>query len=148
MRIEDFAIELTRLPGAAPVWHARVTAAEWRRACQQARAQGGRLVALWGSDRREQGHGLCVDVALVIRSGLIWLTQTAHDNVYAGVADIFPAAERMQRAIRRPSERFRRGVKLGRRGPYLLNHDLRREPSLSRTYEVVGISRRSAAGCS
>lgn len=99
MHIEDFAIELTRLPGAAPAWHARVAPAEWRRICQQVRAQGGRLVALWGSDRRAQGHGLCVDMALVIRSGLIWLTQTAHDDVYAGIADIFPAADRMQRAI-------------------------------------------------
>ena len=92
MHIEDFAVELTRLPGAAPVWHAQVAAAEWRRICQQARAKGGRLVALWGSDRREQGQGLCVDMALVIRSGLVWLTQTADDHVYAGVADIFPAA--------------------------------------------------------
>lgn len=99
MRIEDFDIELVALPCATPVWRAAVDAAEWRRFCQQVHAKGGRLVALWGSDGREQGRGLGVEAALVIRSGLVWLTLTADNDTYPGVAGIFPVADRMQRAI-------------------------------------------------
>ncbi len=99
MRIEDFDIELVALPGAAPVWRALVEAGEWRRLCQQVHTKGGRLVALWGSDGRGQGRGFSVNVALVIRSGLVWLTLSADNDVYPGIADIFPMANRMQRTI-------------------------------------------------
>jgi Ni,Fe-hydrogenase III large subunit/Ni,Fe-hydrogenase III component G len=99
VRIEDFDIEMSPLPGAAPVWHAMVDADAWRRLCEQVRAKGGRLVALWGSDRRELGRGFAVHATLVIRSGLVWLTLPVTAAGYPDVADIFPAAQRMQRAL-------------------------------------------------
>lgn len=99
MRIEDFDIALFPLPGAAPVWHGEVEAAAWRQVCQQVHHKGGRLVALWGSDRRELGRGFAVHAALVIRSGLVWLTLSAEHETYPGIDDIFPAASRMQRAL-------------------------------------------------
>ena len=99
MRVEDFDIELSPLPGATPVWHGSVDAGAWRRLCEQVRAKGGRLVALWGSDQRELGRGFGVHATLVIRSGLVWLTLPAADSGYPDIADIFPAAARMQRAI-------------------------------------------------
>lgn len=99
MRIEDFDIELTPLPGAAPAWHGTVDAGAWRRLCRQARDKGGRLVALWGSDWRELGRGFGVHATLVIRSGLVWLTLPVDGSDYPDIADIFPAAQRMQRAL-------------------------------------------------
>ena len=59
MRLEDFSFELTQLPGAMPVWHARVDAQQWRAACRQVRDKGGRLVALWGADDTDRGARLC-----------------------------------------------------------------------------------------
>ena len=56
-------------------------------------------MALWGSDGRQQGRGLTVEATLVIRSGLVWLTLIAQNDAYPGIADIFPVAQRMQRAI-------------------------------------------------
>lgn len=99
MRIEDFDLALSPLPGAAPVWHGDVDAAAWRQVCQQVHDKGGRLVALWGSDRRELERGFVVHAALVIRSGLVWLTLSAEHEAYPGIDDIFPVASRMQRAL-------------------------------------------------
>jgi Ni,Fe-hydrogenase III large subunit/Ni,Fe-hydrogenase III component G len=99
MHIEDFDLVLSPLAGAAPVWHGDVDAAVWRQVCQQAHDKGGRLVALWGGDRRESGCGFVVHAALVIRSGLVWLTLAAEHEAYPGIDDIFPAASRMQRAL-------------------------------------------------
>ena len=99
MRIEDFDLALSPLPGAAPVWHGDVDGNQWRQVCRQARDKGGRLVALWGSDNRELGRGFGVHAALVIRSGLVWLTLSAEHAAYPGIDDIFPVASRMQRAL-------------------------------------------------
>jgi len=99
VRVEDFDIELSPLPGATPVWHGSVDAGAWRRLCEQVRAKGGRLVALWGSDQRELGRGFGVHAALVIRSGLVWLTLPVGGTDYPDISDIFPAAQRMQRAL-------------------------------------------------
>ena len=57
MKLEDFNIELKPLPGALPAWHGRADAGHWRAVCQQVRDDGGRLVALWGSDGSDRGEG-------------------------------------------------------------------------------------------
>ena len=59
MKLEDFRFEVTRLPGAMPVWHGRVNADGWREACGQVREKGGRLVALWGADNSDLRERLC-----------------------------------------------------------------------------------------
>lgn len=99
MRVEDFDIELAPLPGAAPVWHGTVDGGAWRRLARQVRDKGGRLVALWGSDQRPFGRGFEVHATLVIRSGLVWLTLPVNGADYPDLADVFPAAARMQRAL-------------------------------------------------
>ena len=99
MKLEDFQIELTQLPGAMPVWQARVDAQQWRAVCQQVRDAGGRLVALWGSDGRDRGEGYAVHAALAVPSGLIVATLPLAGESFPDVSDIFPCANRMQRAV-------------------------------------------------
>ena len=62
---------------------------------------GGRIVALWGEDDTDRNAGFVVNVALVVRPGMLCarLELPAADPVYPSIADIFPAAGRMQRAV-------------------------------------------------
>jgi len=98
MKLEDFQIELKPLPGAMPVWHGRVDARQWRAACEQVRGKGGRLVALWGSDNTDHAEGYAVHAALTVQSGLLVVTLPLDGESFPNIADIFPAANRMQRA--------------------------------------------------
>jgi len=98
MKLEDFQIELKPLPGAMPVWRGRIDAQQWRAACQQVRGKGGRLVALWGADNNDRGQGYAVHAALTVQSGLLAITLPIHGEGFPDISDIFPAANRMQRA--------------------------------------------------
>lgn len=99
MRLEDFQLELSPLPGAMPVWHAqRVDARQWRTACRQVKDKGGRLVALWSTDNSDRGEGYAVHAALTVQSGLLIVTLPLDDERFPDISDIFPAANRMQRA--------------------------------------------------
>ena len=99
MKIEDFKIELKQLPGAVPVWHGRVDAEQWRTACRQVRDKGGRLVALWGSDNSDRREGYAVHAALTVPSGLLVITLALTGESFPDIANVFPAANRMQRAV-------------------------------------------------
>ena len=99
MKLEDFQIELTQLPGAMPVWHGRVDAQQWRTACEKVREKGGRLVALWGSDNSDRDAGFAVHAALTVQSGLLVITLPLAGGSFLSISDIFPAASRMQRAV-------------------------------------------------
>jgi Ni,Fe-hydrogenase III large subunit/Ni,Fe-hydrogenase III component G len=99
MKVEDFQFELTPVPGAIPVWRGRVDAHQWRTACQQVREKGGRLVALWGSDSTDRGQAFAVHAALTVRSGLLIITLAVDGGGFPEVSGIFPAANRMQRAV-------------------------------------------------
>ncbi|MEK7876988.1 MAG: NADH-quinone oxidoreductase subunit C, partial [Pseudomonadota bacterium] len=92
-------IELTQLPGSMPVWHGRSDARQWRAVCQQVRDEGGRLVALWGADNRDRGEGYTVHAALAVQSGLIVAAQPLAGETFPVISDIFPCANRMQRAV-------------------------------------------------
>ena len=99
MQIEDFPVELTPVPGAMPVWRGSVDAVQWRSLAQQVRGKGGRLVALWASEAISRS-GFEIHMALTVRSGLVWLTVpvSAEQPEFPDIADVFPAANRMQRA--------------------------------------------------
>ncbi len=99
MRPEDFDIPLHPVPGAVAAWQAEVDDAVWRRLCEQVRERRGRLLALWASDRRPGGSGFAMHAALVIRSGLVCLTLPVQNDAFTSIADIFPVANRMQRAV-------------------------------------------------
>jgi Ni,Fe-hydrogenase III large subunit/Ni,Fe-hydrogenase III component G len=99
MKLEDFQIELKPLPGAMPVWRGQVDAQQWRSACQQVRDKGGRLVALWGADNSDRGEGYAVHAALTVQSGLLVITLPLRGEDFPDISGIFPAANRMQRAV-------------------------------------------------
>jgi Ni,Fe-hydrogenase III large subunit/Ni,Fe-hydrogenase III component G len=98
MKLEGLDIEVTRLPGAMPVFGADVDAAQWSEVCRRVAERGGRLVALWGSDGSSEGGGFAVYAALVVREGLLVLAHPVVGTSYPDIAAIFPAADRMQRA--------------------------------------------------
>ena len=98
MRLEGFDFEVMPIPGAVPAFRADLDAAQWSEACRQVKEQGGRLVALWGSDARGEGREYIVHAALVVRAGLLVLSLPIADAFYPDVSSIFPAADRMQRA--------------------------------------------------
>src|SRR5882672_1181416 len=102
MRLEGLNIEVTQMPGAMQGFRAEVDAPRWVDTCRQVSEQGGRLVALWGSDAREEGsnegRGFVMHAALAARAGLVVLVLPLTGESYPDVSTIFPAADRMQRA--------------------------------------------------
>jgi Ni,Fe-hydrogenase III large subunit/Ni,Fe-hydrogenase III component G len=93
--MKEFLAHAERLPGPLPAWHASIQ--DLRPVAEKARAQKARLVALWASDERTS---FALHVAFGMRAGLLWLTvplEREHPR-YPGIADLFPAASRMQRA--------------------------------------------------
>ena len=51
MQIPGLNLELDRLPAPLPIWRGSVDAEDWLIAARVLAGAGGRLVALWGSDR-------------------------------------------------------------------------------------------------
>jgi Ni,Fe-hydrogenase III large subunit/Ni,Fe-hydrogenase III component G len=99
MKLEGIDVEVTPVPGAVPAFLAEVGPPQWTESCQQVQAQGGRLLALWGTDARGEDAGFAVHAALVVREGLLVLTLPAADAFYPDVSAVFPVADRMQRAV-------------------------------------------------
>ena len=69
MRLEDFPVEMSPVPGAMPVWRGAVNSTQWRTLAQQVRRNGGRIVALWGADLTDRRGGFEVHMAMTVRSG-------------------------------------------------------------------------------
>ena len=88
------------LAGEAPAFLARVTAAQWAEAARGVHEQGGRLVALWGADRRDAGAALSIYAAYALHDGLSILDLHLRDNEpYPDLSGLFACANRMQRAV-------------------------------------------------
>jgi len=88
----------TPLPGAPRVSELQVTADLWRSAALDLAAGGARLMALWASN--DGMSGAAVRAAIAAEPGLLVLSLNiaATDGGYPRLDDIFPAADRMQRA--------------------------------------------------
>jgi len=89
-----------RINGATPAWQGVTSAENLRPLCQHILNAGGRLLALWGSDERARGEGFALHVALVNANGVVCVTLPLPNEqpAYPSISDIFPAANRMQRA--------------------------------------------------
>jgi Ni,Fe-hydrogenase III large subunit/Ni,Fe-hydrogenase III component G len=94
----EFDFSTYPLPCAVPSWHGPVTARQWRETAQGVLDQGGRLIAIWGSDRRDHGNDFAVHAAFSMRAGLLWITLPVQ-SAFPDLGDLFPAAERMQRTV-------------------------------------------------
>jgi Ni,Fe-hydrogenase III large subunit/Ni,Fe-hydrogenase III component G len=101
MNVAPLGLAAAPLPGGVPAQRVPVSSGQLLPACRLAWEQGGRLVALWGSDERDRARGFCVRVALADRDGLTVLEHTlpSEEARLPDVAAIFPAANRMQRAL-------------------------------------------------
>src|SRR5271169_3152580 len=101
MPIKHPNLKLERMNCAIPAWRGSIAVDDLRPICQNVRDGGGRLVALWGSDERVQGGGFALHAALVNETGLIYLALPlpVEQPAYPDISRIFPAANRMQRAI-------------------------------------------------
>jgi Ni,Fe-hydrogenase III large subunit/Ni,Fe-hydrogenase III component G len=100
MLAPELLVEAERIPGAARAFHAVLEPGRLREVCEHARGKNAHLVALWGSDETPRGRGFALHVAFALPRGLLWLTvplPREHPR-YHGIADLFPAANRMQRA--------------------------------------------------
>ena len=88
------------LPGALPASRVAVTQMQLVALCQAVRDAGGRLVTLWGEDRRGEDAGYCLCVALqwANRLTITELSLRSEAPAYADLSAIFPGAARLQRA--------------------------------------------------
>jgi len=93
-------ITATPLPGAIQASAAEIAPERLHEVCVRARGEGARLIALWGCDDTDLGAGYTLRVALLTRLGLLCLRVplSADHPHYPSIADVFPAASRMQRA--------------------------------------------------
>jgi len=100
MRFLDQNLEFTRQPGALEAFRATAAATQLPAFADAVKQAGGRFVALWGSDEREQQGGYAVHVAFGIAEGLalVTLPLPAENPEYPDLSEIFPAANRLQRA--------------------------------------------------
>ena len=102
MKLKGLDIRVTQMPGAVRAYRAQVDAVQWTDACRGIAEQGGRLVALWGADTREEGSGegagFAMHAALAARAGLVVLSLPLAGESYPDISAIFPPAQRMQRA--------------------------------------------------
>jgi len=101
MQLTELPITPTAIPGAIPAWHAPVDADQLHEICRQVRAKGGRLLSLWGSDERDVTAGFVLHVVVTTQPGLLWLSVPLDSEppVFPDLSDIFPSANRRQRAV-------------------------------------------------
>ncbi|MGE0876344.1 MAG: NADH-quinone oxidoreductase subunit C [Burkholderiales bacterium] len=94
-------VQTSRLPGAAPAWHADVDVPGWRTACEAVASAGGRLGALWASDEREARGSFAAHALLVAGENLLHLRLDAGaaEPAFPDLSDLFGSAPRMQRAM-------------------------------------------------
>jgi len=101
MDYEYFGLKFETVPGAVAVRRAVVNIEELHDVCKAEYEDGGLLHAVWGSDERDREGGFLLHIVLQDKMGLVLLEvplNTAQPN-FPNLADIFPAAGRMQRAI-------------------------------------------------
>jgi Ni,Fe-hydrogenase III large subunit/Ni,Fe-hydrogenase III component G len=91
---------LAPVDGAMPACRARCDAAQWRATGEAAAAAGARLAALWATDDRDADGGFTAHGLLVAHEGLLWVELPVADAAtgYPDLSDLFPGAQRMQRA--------------------------------------------------
>jgi len=104
MRIPGLNLSWKALPGEVPAAIAAAGEWQWSEAARLARESNGRLVALWGADRRdlsEEDDEFAIFAAYAVGAGLaiVELAVAESAPAYPDLSGHFPAAGRMQRAL-------------------------------------------------
>ncbi len=72
--IQGVELDLTRIQGPLRIWRGVVDEKRWSAAAEAVARAGGRLVALWGLERRDvEAGGRVAAVAYALRDCLLWL---------------------------------------------------------------------------
>jgi Ni,Fe-hydrogenase III large subunit/Ni,Fe-hydrogenase III component G len=100
VRLAELDLAFTPIGGAVRASTAAVTEGQWSAIAQAVARDGGRLVSVWGSDRRDLGDGLVVLAAYALDDALacVQLAVPSEPYDYPDLSVWFPAAARMQRA--------------------------------------------------
>ena len=101
MKLLDQTLDFSVLPGALAAYGAASDAAGLQAFAAAVKHSGGRFVALWGSDERDRGAGFSLHVAFGIDVGLALVSLPLAKDApeYPDLSELFPAANRMQRAV-------------------------------------------------
>ncbi|MFN3565491.1 MAG: NADH-quinone oxidoreductase subunit C, partial [Burkholderiaceae bacterium] len=100
MRIAEAPLVFRAAAGAVPCVVADSTEGQWSAAAQMFARAGDRLVALWGSDRRDVDGDFVVCAAYAATDALACVRLAlGGDTEYPDVSKYYPAATRMQRAV-------------------------------------------------
>jgi len=101
VRMADAGFDYRPLAGAVPAAVCEVDEPQWSAAAEAFATAGARLVALWGSDRRDLGEGFVVIAAYAAADGLacVRLRAAGDPPSYPDLSSRLPAAARMQRAL-------------------------------------------------
>ena len=101
MNVAPLGIAAAALAAPVPAQRCPVSSGQLLAACRLAWEHGGQLAALWASDERDRERGFCLRALLADDDGFTLLEHTLPDGEsrYPDVSAIFPAANRMQRAV-------------------------------------------------
>ena len=96
----ELDVAWTAMPGVLPALRADVGAVQLVQVSQCVRDDGGRLVSLWGEDRRSDQDGFRLCVVLELGERLLVVEHRMHSDApsYPDLSAIFPSAARLQRA--------------------------------------------------
>ena len=99
MDIGPLSLNLQRQASPLPIHRGTLNPAEWSALAPAVAELGGRLIALWASDRGPAEQLICA--AYANHEGLLWVElPLAAGASYPALSPVFPAAARMERAVR------------------------------------------------
>ncbi len=101
MDIKDLELNFTDMPTTFPLVRAEVSAEEWTSTALAVAEDHGFLVTIWGTEKRK-GQFVVSSVFDINNGELLWLDLPLSKgrHTYPDISSLFPAATRMQRAIK------------------------------------------------
>jgi len=102
MQSTIFGVFATPLPSNLAAIRCEAQGDDWLRLAHELHASGARLLTLWGADDRDRCRAFRVRAAWLTPDGLVITERRIADTEqpsYPGLAELFPSAERMQRAM-------------------------------------------------
>jgi Ni,Fe-hydrogenase III large subunit/Ni,Fe-hydrogenase III component G len=100
---EEFVEQISKqIPSNLNCEQVQVGGLQWRRTSEELRSVGGRLLTLWGTDDRDRDKCFRIYALYLLREAQVMVLEHAIPSwmrpTYPSIADLFPAARRMERA--------------------------------------------------